>query len=200
MGTASTTKLLIQNSGIITQKTALTTSAGAGDAQNIPALNASGVLDPTIVNAVTSSAGAGSSGQIPALNAAGRLDTTFMPVGVGADTVSLTASEALSAGAFVNIWNNSGTANVRNADGSTTGKWAHGFVLAAVSSSASGTVYLSGLNTSVTGATVGPVYLSTTPGSSTSTAPSSSGQTLQLLGVATSATSIQFTPGVPIYL
>lgn len=149
--------------------------------------------------AVITSGGASSSGQIVALNAAGAVDITMMPSGVAADVVTLTASEAIAAGAFVNIWNNAGTPGVRNADGSTTGKQADGFVLAAIASAASGTVYLSGVNTGVTGQTAGLVYLSdTTAGSSTATAPTTAGHTLQQLGIAISATSIQFDPQAPI--
>ena len=51
MGTASTKKILKNNAGTLTEEAALTTSAGAADANRIPALNASGVLDASIVNA-----------------------------------------------------------------------------------------------------------------------------------------------------
>lgn len=150
---------------------------------------------------IVTSAGSGNSGDIPALDSTGRLDNSVMPVGIGADTVSVTASEALSAGNFVNIYNNAGTPGVRKADGSTTGKEANGFVLAAVSNGASATVYLSGQNTQVTGATAGPVFLSdSTAGSYTGTAPSTAGHTLQRLGTAISATAIEFKPGTPIDL
>ena len=58
MGTASTTKFIKNNAGTLTEEAALTTSAGAGDAQKVPALNASGVLDASITNAKNTSAGA----------------------------------------------------------------------------------------------------------------------------------------------
>ena len=98
MGTASTKKVIKQVSGALTEEAALLTSAGAGDADRIPALNASGVLDATIVNSKTTSAGAGDSGKVVALDAAGRIDNSMMPVGIGADTASIQASEALAAG------------------------------------------------------------------------------------------------------
>jgi hypothetical protein len=60
---------------------------------------------------------------------------------------------------------------------------------------------MTGTNNQVTGATAGVVYLSSsTPGGSTSTAPSGSGQTVQRLGVATSSTSIDFGRQTPIVL
>lgn len=226
MGTASTKKFIKNVAGQLTEEAGLTTSAGAGDAHRIPALNASGILDDTIINASAASAanavvkqtaggiiapavlnakntsaGAGDAAKIVQLDAAGRIDTSMMPVGIGPDTASIVASEALAAGDFVNIWNNAGVANIRKADGSTSGKEAHGFVLAAVSSSASGTVYFEGTNTAVTGRTPGVQFLSaTTPGSTQATAPTGAGQTVQRLGFATGATAINFDGGDPILL
>lgn len=138
---------------------------------------------------------------IVATNSSGQIDISFMPSGIGPDTASVLASEALSAGNLVNIYNNAGTANCRKADGSTTGKIAHGFVLASVSSGGTATVYLSGLNTSVTGLTPGQAFLSdSTPGASTATAPTTAGHTVQKVGIAVSATALQFDPGEPITL
>lgn len=183
-------KFLYNNAGQITEKTSITTSAGVGDTGKIPALNASGVLDSTIVNSKTTSAGAGDSGKLPALDASGKLDTSFMPVGIAADTVSILASEILAAGDLVNIYNNAGIANVRKADATTAGKDAMGFVLSAVTAATNATVYFEGSNTAVTGRTPGKQYLATTAGTTTTTAPSAAGNIVQLVGIATSATSI----------
>lgn len=151
--------------------------------------------------AIQSSAGAGDAGKIPALDSGGRFDSTMMPVGVGAETVTLVASEALAAGDFVNVWDDSGTPKARKADASTAGKEANGFVLAAFDSAASATVYLSGINNQLTSLTGGSVYyLSGTPGAATATAPSSSGNIVQRLGRATSTTEIPFQPGDPVTL
>jgi hypothetical protein len=156
------------------------------------------------VNGVlTEQAASESSGSevIVATNSSGQIDISFMPTGIGPDTVSILASEALSAGDFVNIYDNSGTPNCRKADASTTGKEAHGFVLASVSSGGTATVYLAGLNTQVTGATAGNVFLSdSTPGGFTSTAPSTSGHIVQNIGNAVAATKIQFDPDLVIVL
>lgn len=199
MGTASTKKFIKQNAGVLTEEAALLTSAGAGDANRVPALNASGILDLTIVNGKTSSAGAGDTGKLVALDGSGRIDLTMMPVGITADVASLTTSEALSAGDFVNIWSSTG-AKARKADAAVAGKEAHGYVLAAAASGAVATVYLEGTNTAVTGQTPGPVFLSTTAGGATSTAPSAAGNAVQRLGVAISATAISFEAGSPIVL
>ena len=146
------------------------------------------------------SAGAGDANKIVALDATGKIDTTMMPVGVAADSVVIVSSEALSAGDFVNIHNSSG-AKVRKADASTSAKEAHGFVIAAVSNGGNATVYFEGSNGQVTGQTPGAVFLSaTTPGLATSTAPSGAGQVVQRIGFATSATSINFQSQPPVLL
>lgn len=191
-------KYLSESSGNITEVQAKDSSAGAGDSGKIVALNASGVLDSTIVNSKTSSAGAGDSGKLPALDGAGKLDNSFMPTGIGADTASITASEALSAGDLVNIWDSAGTFKVRKADATSAGKEAHGFVLASVLSAGTATIYFEGSNTSVSGLTGGKQYLSTTPGQATVTAPSASGNVVQIVGFATSATALNFQSGTPI--
>jgi hypothetical protein len=176
------------------------TSAGAGDAGKIVALDPSGVLDSTIVNSTVMSAGSGDSGKLPALDGTGRIDASVLPVGIGADTAAITASEALSAGAFVNVFNSSGVAKVRNADATTPGKEAHGFVLAAVSSGATATVYFEGTNTQVTGQTAGRAFLQTTAGTAGATAPIGSGNIVQVIGFAVSATAINFQSEPPITL
>lgn len=176
------------------------TSAGAGDAGKVPLLNASGVLAASIVNSVSTSAGAGDAAKLPALDGTGRLDTSFMPVGIGADTATISATENLAAGDFVNVHNSSG-AKVRKADASN-GRTAHGFVLAAVTSGNPATVYFEGQNTGVTGKTPGATqFLSaSTAGASTETAPTTAGQVVQQLGVAASATVIVFEAEQPITL
>lgn len=192
MGTASTTKFIKNNAGALTEEAGVTTSAGAGDAQRIPALNANGVLDTTIVNGKNTSAGAGDAGKVVVLDSAGRVDSSMMPVGIGADTATITTSEAIASGDFVNIWNSTG-AKCRKADAATAGKEAHGFVLVGVGSGAAATVYFEGTNTAVTGQTPGVCYLSAaTAGLATGTAPSAAGNVVQRIGFATSATAINF--------
>ena len=138
------------------------------------------------------STGAADDGKLVALDSSGRLDTSVLPVGVGADTATIQASEDLAAGDFVNIHDVSGSPRVRKADASTAGKEAHGFVLSAVAAGANAAVYFEGQNTQVTGKTPGArQYLSaTTPGATTETPPSRSGNVVQLVGVAVSATTI----------
>ena len=139
---------------------------------------------------IQASTGASDAGKLTALDNSGRLDVSMMPVGIGADTKAVATSESLAAGDFVNVWNNSGTPNVRKADATTAGKEAHGFVIAAFTHPTTATVYFEGNNTAVSGATAGTVYLSTTAGGFTSAAPITTGNVVQKIGVATDATSI----------
>ncbi|MEU1550204.1 hypothetical protein [Nocardia sp. NPDC005745] len=164
-------KYIYNNAGTLTEKAAIQTSAGAGDA-----------------------------GKIPALDTSGRLDNSMLPVGLGADTASIQASEALSAGDLVNVHNVTGAARVRKADATTSGKEAHGFVLAGAASGANATVYFEGTDTAVTGLTPGVAFLSTTPGQATATAPSGTGNVVQRVGFVTAATALNFQSNAPVVL
>lgn len=124
-------------------------------------------------------------------------------VGGGAlPTVALTASEALTGPAIVNIWNNSGTANVQNANATDATEPAWGFVLASVAMSATAIVSLPGaLITGLSGLAAGlTYYLSTSDGLVTATAPSATGNLVQQIGVAQSSTTILFTPSQGVLL
>lgn len=142
---------------------------------------------------VTSSA----ADKIPALDGNGKLNMNMMPTGIGADIAVIEASESLSAGDWVNVYNDSG-AKVRKADATTAGKEAHGFVLEAVSAEANADVYFEGTNDQVTGQTPGDVFLSTTAGLGAAAAPSGAGNVVQKIGVAVSATAVNFErqPGI----
>jgi hypothetical protein len=153
------------------------------------------------VEALVSSAGAADAGKIPALDAGGKLDSTVMPTGIGADTKSMVASENLTAGDLVNVWSDSGTEKMRKAD-ATNGRRAHGFVKSGVTSGASGTMYKSGTVTGLSARTPGAQqYLSgNTPGAFVETAPSTTGYIVQDCGVALSATEVSFEPQPPVTL
>lgn len=146
--------------------------------------------------ATVTSAGAGDAGKIVGLDATGRLDNTMMPVGIGADIKTVLASENLAAGDLVNLWTDSGAIKVRKADASTSGKEAVGFVLAAVTSGNNATVYFDGTITGLTGLTPGTKYYlsASTPGGEVTTAPTTSGNVVQEVGYALSATELTFEP------
>jgi len=77
---------------------------------------------------------------------------------------------------------------VRKADATIAGKEAHGFVL------------VGGASGATVGLVAGKRYLSTTAGTSSATAPSGTGNVVQLVGFATSTTSMNFQSGTPITL
>lgn len=200
-GVGSSGKVVALNaSGLLdtTVVNSTTTSAGVGSSGKVVALNASGLLDTTIVNSTVVSAGASSATKIVALNGSGQLDSTVLPTGIGPATQSITTSEALAAGAFVNIWNSTG-AKVRNADNTAAGKEAHGFVLTAFASGVSAIVYFADANTAVTGQTPGPVFLGTV-GGAVSTLPTTAGAVQQIIGLSTSATTIMYNYEPPVVL
>lgn len=145
------------------------------------------------LEALVTSAGAGDAGKIPALDGTGKLDISLFPAGIGEDVSVIAASENLAAGDFVNLHNSTGI-KVRKADASTNTKWAVGFVLANVTSPANATVYpIGSKNDQLTGLTVGAEYwLHTSPGLVTNTAPSGAGQLVQRLGCAESTTAMVF--------
>jgi hypothetical protein len=123
--------------------------------------------------------------------------TTTVTVAAPLPSLSMTASETITAPALVNIWNSSG-AKVRNANASTAGKEAHGFILTTVSSGGTATVYTSGDVTGLSSLTPGEQYLATSAGGVTATAPSSTGQIVQRVGFAHSSTVMTFEPGDPV--
>lgn len=135
-----------------------------------------------------------------ATNASGTIDPSFFPAGFGNDIVTATASEALAAGALVNIYNNSGAVAVRNADSATgaAGKKTSGFVQSSVASGAAASIYRTGMNTGLTGLTPGADYYMGASGAATVTPPSTSGTTSQYIGTAVSATVLDVQPQSPI--
>lgn len=157
------------------------------------------------------SGGAANAGDIPALDDSGRLHMSLMPAGIGANTQSVVASEAIGAGKFVNYWPDaSGGAAVikmRLADNSN-GRAADGFVLEAVSKDAAGTVYpLDSVNSALTGLSAGTEYYLGTAGGllavpldETLAANQGVGKVSQFLGVAKSATELVTNDRDPVTL
>lgn len=154
--------------------------------------------DGTIVeySGINASSGSASADEMPRLDSNGRLDTTFMPVGIGQDSVTATAGEALSAGDFVYF---SATGTVLKADATTIGKRARGYVNASVLNGGSATVFFDDSNTAKTGLVAGATYyLSLTAGDITTTAPTVAGQIVQVVGFSSSATNLRVSIQSPV--
>jgi hypothetical protein len=150
------------------------------------------------VAATVASAGAGDDGKIVALDASGKLDSTVMPAGVGSDSKTMTAGENLSAGNLVYI--SSADGKVYKADATNSAKFAVGFVLAAITANATGTVYFEGSITGLSSLTAGTTYFlsASTAGAVSATVPTTAGHIVQYIGVATSTTEVTFEPNDPI--
>ena len=145
-----------------------------------------------VTETITTQTGGGSNAdKIASLNATGQWDLTMMPTGIGPDTASIEAGEALNAGDFVNIYDDLGTVKIRKAI-AEDGKLADGFVLEAVTSGANGLVYFEGRNTEKTGLTLGAVYYlsDATAGEITTSAPSASTKHVQRVGKAYSTSAV----------
>ena len=154
----------------------------------------SGGLDEVAL--LDSSAGAGDAGKGIALDSVGKINLNMMPTGVGPELQNLVTSEDLSAGDWINVYDNGGVPTARKADATNGAKRAHGFVKESVTSPAPVDVYFDGANDVLTGLTTGTRYFlsATTPGSCVTTPPSSAGNMVQYLGSALNDTIIAFRP------
>lgn len=148
------------------------------------------------VEGLVTSAGAGDSGKIPALDNTGRLDDSLMPVGIVPEVKDVVTSENLSAGNLVNLYDNGGTLTARKADASNAYR-ANGFVLAATTSPAAARVYFEGSITGLSGLTPGATYIldDTAGGIVTTSAGFGTGDIVQQVGFALSATELLFEAG-----
>lgn len=149
------------------------------------------------------SAGAADAGKIVALDGSGKLDQSLLPTGVGANTVSAVASEAIGAGKFVDLWLDAGVVKCRLADNSNQ-RPAWGYVKGAVAMAATATVYrMNTVNGALSGLTPGSDYWLGTAGGVVDTPldPAASvGLLDQYLGKASSATELVTAEHAPVYL
>ena len=141
---------------------------------------------------ITTTAGSADAGKIIGLDSTGLFDPSFLPPGTGPDLASIVTSENLSAGDFVNIWDDSGTTKVRKADATNSSMEANGFVLDNATSPNVVNVYFEGRNTQLSGLTGGTVYFlsDVTPGAVKSTAPTTTSYIVQRLGKAYTTTAM----------
>jgi hypothetical protein len=126
----------------------------------------------------------------------------MMPVGMGADTVSMVTSENLAAGDLVNVYDVTAVPTARKANATDNTKPVTGFVLAGTSSPDPATIYMEGPITGLSGLTAGTrMYLSAaTGGALTATPPTGTGKIVQFVGRAVNATTVNFEPSDPILL
>jgi len=142
---------------------------------------------------IEKSTGTGDAGKFVVTTSTGRLDESIMPVGFGDEVKILEATEPITAGKYVNIYNVAGVGKIRNADAST-GKKADGFIVEGVAIGATVKVFTEGINNALTGLTPGADYYlsSTNPGEATTIPPTSTGNILQRIGKALSVKEMNF--------
>ena len=142
----------------------------------------------TEVEASASSSGEVDAGKMVALDNTGRLDQSFLPVGIGADTLTAPASEDLEAGDFVFI-KEDGTV----AKASALGHSAVGFILTGALTGETALIYFEGRNTSLLDLVIGSrYYLSEVAGKATNVPVSGTGKKHQYLGNAITQTTMNF--------
>jgi len=154
------------------------------------------------VQAISTSAGAGDAGKIPALDTNGLLAENMMPAGVSADViVCKTGVGDLLANDVVYLHLVTAVLTADKADATDATKRAQGYVKAGTTAGDDCTVYL---DSKLPGTALTPgakYYLTTTPGTVSATAPSASGNMVQCVGEAVSATAIKFDPDkIPVVL
>lgn len=158
-------------------------------------INASG--DKQEVAATAASTGVSEAGKIVALDTNGKISDTMMPTGVSAEVKVLPTSENLGALDMVNVYDNSSTSTARKADKSN-GRACNGYVVSAVTSPANANVYTDGIIPGLSGMTPGATQYLDDAGGITETPTTTTGEILQRVGVALSATELLFEPGEPI--
>lgn len=144
--------------------------------------------------AIDQSAGSSDGNKIVRTKSDGFLDSTLFPPGLGPQSIVVVTGEALSAGNLVYVGSD-GKAYKADASGANQSKIAIGFVTASYAVNANATVYTEGIISGLSGLTSGAKYfLSATPGSFSSTAPTTAGHAWQAVGYAINATTLLFRP------
>jgi len=155
-----------------------------------------------LVSAITSSVGIGDASKVIATNSTGKIDLSFFPAGIEVSLENIVASEALSSGDFVNIYDDGGTRKVRKASASaSTPRMAGGFVTTGVALNASAEVYTLGENDQLSGLVPGTKYfLSDNTAGTIELTPDTltTGNLIQCVGYALSTTSLRFEFDAPI--
>ena len=161
----------------------------AGEQKPILFNGATGGFDE--ITPKTVSAGAADAGKLFVPGPTGQWDESLLPNADGARAFA--ASEALSAGDFVNVHDDAGSPKLRKADASSIATRAHGFVKTAAAAGESVKFYESGTAAGFTGLTVGTIYFlsDATAGEPVAVAPTTTGHIAQAVGVAVSATELQ---------
>lgn len=158
------------------------------------------------LNAFATTGGGGDANKPAQLNASGTWPVAMIPTGIpvanidgaaGEDKKAVAVGSDVTAGQYVNLYDDAGTLKCRPADNSNN-QPAHGFVKDSVTAGSNVDVWFDGENGNVTPTTVGAEQFLGTSGAITETVPSSSGELVQRLGVALSLSAMETEIAEPI--
>jgi hypothetical protein len=155
-----------------------------------------------LVSAIASSAGVADASKVVCTDSNGKLSLTLMPTGLDVSAQNIVADEALNSGEYINIFDEGGTRKVRKASAAAgSQRPAHGFVITGAAEGSNAVVYTLGENDQLSGLTIGQRYFlsaATAGGMAATPDMSASGNLIQVLGYATSTTSLRFEFDSPI--
>lgn len=152
---------------------------------------------PTEESAISTSAGAGDAGKIIETNGAGKLDETLLPAGIGSDTKTAVAAESISAGDLV-YFNASGQILKADANALAKAAvgFALTSISAAASGTVHFDGTIAGLSGLTPGAWY--FLSAVAPGGISTAVPTGAGDIVQPVGIAVSATELTFQPAAPV--
>ena len=157
--------------------------------------------EPNEKEATVVSTGVAEAGQIPALDASGKLDESVLPASAGGNVRAVAAAEVLQANDLVYVGDNGGTPGIFRASGAAGGNTASGFVKDAAAIGETVNVFFEGIVGGQSGLVIGQrVFLAEALGEATQTPLFGAGKLSQPVGDAISATEFSFEPGVRIKL
>ena len=148
--------------------------------------------------AISTSAGAGDAGKVPALDEAGLINQDMMPLGVGPESKGFVTSEIIGDNVLVNIHDDAGTPKIRLANNAAANPYrAHGYIKTGGDSDTTVLVYFES-NMVGAGMTPGVEQYLGVNGVLVEIAPDIVGDIVQEVGIAISATEMTFEAQQPV--
>lgn len=143
---------------------------------------------------IATSSGSADAGKMVRTNSDGVIDITLLPSNIGAESFTVIAGENLAANDLIYLYDDNGIRKCKKAIATNENTLAKGYVTTSASAGSEVTVYTSGyITSSGLDYSKSSVYLSaTTAGAVTQTAPSGSGQWVQIVGSPLAADKFKF--------
>jgi len=155
--------------------------------------------DLGVKTTIQESAGAGDADKIPATGADGKLDLTFLPDAIQPISHSGTFGGTVAAGKFI-FADSADAYKIKAATNTGVATKAGGFVMAGGAADDPATYYSGGKVTGLTGITANAKYYLDTAGGYTTTAPTAAGSIVQVVAIGIDSTSLEITIGDAVRL